>query len=340
MAERRIYCVADGFNQILSVNISSSHGSPMTNATIECIEFTKDIGDVVTIDIGYEDDHGIAFSGFVKNVERATPEDKYIVTCYDNAVRLSDFFIASSIPTTPLKFKGIKAEDLVEALVNLAGIDNYYGQETFFTFGINNAFEINLVSAYDYIRTIADVLSWNVYCTQAGQIRFVNRKPYVMTGTSGQPGDVADVPFATIYDMNGSGDDKILEFSYHKSEKDLRNKVVVYGRGSIAAVASAISPYLPNNPDGSPFYKTVVVATQIIDTVAIAQLSADYNLQLYNKLSEQCSVKIEGRHDYSARKVITVDERLLDISGNWYIYSCDHSLSREQGYSVSMELRR
>jgi hypothetical protein len=222
----------------------------------------------------------------------------------------------------------------------MSGIDDYYGQETFFTFGINNAFEINLVAAYDYIKTIADVLSWNVYCTQSGQIRFVNRKPYVMTGTSGQPGDVADVPFATAYDVNGSGDDKILEFSYHKSEKDLRNKVVVYGRGNLSATASIISPYLPNNPDGSPFYKTVVVASPIIDTVAIAQLSADYNLQLYNRLSEQCSIKIEGRHDYDARKVITLDERVLGVTGNWYIYSCEHSFSREQGYTVSMELRR
>ena len=340
MAERRIYCAADGFTQILTATVNSSHGSPTTNAIIECVEFTKDIGDPVSLDMGYEDDHGIIFSGYVKNIERATPEDKYIITCYDTSIRLSDFFIASSTPASPLKFRGIKAEDLVEALVNLAGIDDYYGQETFFTFGINNAFEINLVSAYDYIRTIADVLSWNIYCTQGGQIRFVNRKPYVMTGTSGQPGDVADVPFATIYDMTGSGDDKILEFSHHISEKDLRNKVVVYGSGSVSATASAVSPYLPNNPDGSPFYKTVVVASPIIDTNNIAQLSADYNLQLYNKLSEQCSVKIEGRHDYTARQVLTVDERLLTISGNWYIYSCEHSFAVQQGYTTSMELRR
>jgi hypothetical protein len=330
MAERRVYYSIDGFTQVINATVNSSHGSPTTNAVIECIEFTKDIGDPVTIDLGYEDDHGIVFKGF----------NKYIVTCYDTSIRLSDFFIVSSTPANPLKYRNIKAEDLVEALVNLAGIDDYYGQETFFTFGINNAFEVNLVSAYDYIKTIADVLSWNIYCTQDGQIRFVNRKPHVMTGDSGQPGDVADVPFATAYDLNGSGDDKILEFSYHKSEKDLRNKVVVYGRGNLSATASAVSPYLPNNPDGSPFYKTVVVASPIIDTVGIAQLSADYNLQLYNRLSEQCSIKIEGRHDYDARKVITLDERLLSVTGNWYIYSCEHSFSREQGYTVSMELRK
>jgi len=340
MAERRVYCSIDGFENILGVSISSSHGSPMTNAMIECETFTKDIGDPVSIDLGFVDDHGGIFNGFIKNIERITPEDKYAVTCYDNSVRLTDYFIASSSPESPLKYRNIKAEDLVEALVNLAGIDDYYGQETFFTFGINNAFEINLTSAYDYIRMVADVLSWNIYCNEYGQIRFVNRKPYVMDGLSGQPGDVADVPFATIYDVNGSGDAKILEFSYHKSEKDLRNRVVVYGRGNISAEASEVSPYLPDNPDGSHFYKTAVVASPIIDTVAVAQSSANYNLQLYNRLSEQLSVKIEGHHEFMARKVVTVDERILGITGNWYIYSAEHMFSPQTGYTISMELRK
>ena len=97
MAERRAYCVADGFTQILNASLNSSHGSPTANAVIECIEFTKDIGDSVSIDLGYEDDHGVVFRGFIKNIERATPEDKYIVTCYDNSIRLLDFFIASCL---------------------------------------------------------------------------------------------------------------------------------------------------------------------------------------------------------------------------------------------------
>jgi hypothetical protein len=335
-----LYFVADGLTNILNITVNTSHSSPMANAVIECVELTKDIGDPLSIDMGYPTDHGMVFDGYIKQIEHVVPDNKYIVTCYDNAVRLSDYFIASSNPNTPLKYRNIKAEDLVEALVNLAGIDDFYGQETFFTFGINSAFEVNLVSAYDYCRTISDVLSWNLYCDQTGQIRFVNRKPYVMFGTSGQPGDIADVPFATIYNCDGTGDAKILDFSTHKSEKDLRNRVIVYGAGNISATASEVSPYLPNNPDGSPFYKTTVVASPIIDTVAVAQLAANYNLQLYNRLSYQCSAKIEGDYRFTARKVITVDERLWNVTGDWYIFSAEHSISKEGGYVVSMELRR
>jgi hypothetical protein len=339
MAVKRLFCEADGLNTIYSCTVNQSHSSPTANAIIECDSVDKDLGDEVVIDLGYDDNHGVILTGYIKMIEHKVPDGRYTVTIFDKTVRLSDYFIASSSPANPLSYRNIKAEDLIGNLVALAGIDDYNGQASYFTFGINNKFEVNLTSAYDYIRMISDVLTYHIYCDANGVIQFANRKPYVMYGTSGQPGDIADVAFATIFDSTGTGDRPILEFNYSKDETNLRNRVVVYGAGSVYAEAKITSPYLPNNPDGSPFYKSTVVASAAIDSNSVAQMSADYNLNLYNRLSYGISCSIEGDYRFNAHKVINVDEKYIVVGGMWYIYSATHTWG-VTGYTTTLELRK
>lgn len=323
---RRLYASITNCSNVTSINVQDSHGAQLGVAMFECESTSLDIGSAVSIDAGYADHHHNIFNGYVKNIEVKEPEKTYSITCSNYLVRAVDFFIASSTPDNPFKRKNIKAEDLVHDVLDLAGITNYQGDNTMFTFAVYNTLEVNLTAAYDYCKFIADILAWHLYADENGKVWFVDRKPYVMGG---------DTSIGTI---NGDSltSNEIIEIRHSKSDRDLRNKVIVYGTGSIHGEASASSPYLP-----AGFYKTVVVAAPgVIDTQDMAQDSADYNLVLLNRLTESIALTVAGNPDYLARRVVTLVRTNLGLtSANWYIYSAEHAWGRE-GYSTTLELRK
>jgi hypothetical protein len=207
----------------------------------------------------------------------------------------------------------------------LSGITNYGYDTSYFTFAINNPLEVNLTGAYDYCKFISDILAFSIYADIDGKVWFINRRPYVMGG---------DTPIGTI---NGDAvvNNEIIDIRHSKSDRDLRNKIIVYGTGSVHAEASASSPYLP-----AGFYKTVVVAAPgVIDSNSMAQASADYNLELLNRLTESVQLTIIGNPDYQPRETLTITRTALGISGDWYIYTAEHTWSRE-GYTTILELRK
>ena len=315
-----------GVNNLISVNVGSSHSSPVYNAVIKCESTTLDIGDSVTIDLGYSTGTGRVFRGFVKQVDVSNPDGSITLTASSDLVRAIDYFIASNDPEQPFKRSNIKAEDLVRDILALAGLNNYQYTATNFTFGVNSPVEVNLVSAYDFCKLIADILSWHLYDDTSGTVHFKNRKPYVMDGNSGQPGDIADVSKKTVTGK--------LKIQKTNSEKDLRNRIVVYGRNGISAEAKQSSPYLP-----SGFYKTAVLASEWIDTTSMAQTAADYNLQMLNRLSTFASIEIVGDYEINARDVITVVDTFTGMSGLWYVFSAEHRMS-SAGYITSLQLRK
>ncbi len=328
---KRLYCSTTNTTNVTNVIVSGSHDSPVVTANIEAVNTNLTLGDLVTIDLGYTDDHAQIFTGYVKTISKKVPNNTYQITAYDSLVRAQDYFIASSNPATPFSRKGITAEALVGDLLALAGLTNYDYQATSFTFGINNAFEINLVSVYDYIRTICDTITWSIWASQDGQVHFRNRKPYVMDGLTGQPGDVADTPTGYVLDYGVN----TLDVSYTSSEKSLRNRIVVYGTEGVYAEASAASSVLP-----AGFYKSAVLAmSQLIDTQGLAQSIADYNLDLLNRVTETISTTAVGDPSLAHRTVIEVDVPLLSLSGFWYVFSCDHQWG-PQGYTTGLDLRR
>jgi hypothetical protein len=317
-----LYCEISNVTGIESVSVSTSHTSSMSTATFICREHTLNIGNIITIDLGYIDNHSIVFTGYVKNIEYNVPNNVYTITANDVITRAVEFFVAPSDPTEILKWHDIAAEDLVSEVMSLAGISVTTIGATTFTFAVSEDVyaEVNLVSSYDYSKNIADIIAWHIYADENGTVYFLDRKPYVMDG---------DHSIFTITDSN------ILKFTYKKSDRDLRNRIVVYGYNNLHSEASASSPYLPTG-----FYKTVVVsAADVIDTQDMADKACAYNLEKLNRLTEQISVSVIGDPTLLARKVITVNEAYSGINENWYIYTADHTWGKD-GYTVDMELRK
>lgn len=309
-------------SQLKSISVSTAHNTPSGQAVINAISHTLNIGDSIEVQLGYQGSLQKVFSGYVKQIELNVPDNTYIITANDVMVKAIDYFIASANPEAPFSRFNIDAEDLVQDLMELADLTSYTADTTNFTFAIYNPMEINLVSVYDICNTIADILAYNLWADANGQIHFEDRRPYPMGG---------DSSIGTIDDTNLYN---IIQNTYRQSDRDLRNRVVVYGAPGIYAEDSSSSPYLP-----SGFYKTVVVASQWIDSQTMANNSASYNLAKLNRLTEEVAVEVMGDPDYVARQVLTVDEDFTGVSGAWYIYSCEHRWS-DAGYVTNMELRK
>lgn len=316
---RNLYSSVTNTNNVLTASIQQSHAAQTTMATIEAESTDLSIGDSVDVDIGYSDEHQVVFTGFVKEIEDSEPGRKVTINAVDTLIRAMDYFIVSSTPTSQYTRSNIKAEDLVGELLAMAGLTDYSYDPTMFTFGIHNPVEVNITSVYDYCHFIGSILAWHLYADPAtGTVYFVDRKPYIMGG---------DVSYKTITKALS------LTFAHARDDADLRNRIVVYGTSPIAAEASASSPYLP---DG--FYKSVLVsAPGVIDTQEMAQMSADYNLVLLNRLTESCNLAVLGDPALQARKVITLSVG-ESFDGDWYLYAVTHYLGKA-GYTCELECR-
>ena len=338
----RLFASATHCNNILSINISSSHESSVSVATVICRDFNGTVGDDIDIYIGYTSSYGKVFSGYIKKVEKQTPNGVYNIVANDVLVRAIDFFIVSNNPDNPLKYNNISAENLVMNVLSLAGLSNFNADNTYFYLGINNPVEVNLVSSYDYSRMILDIVAWSFWANKDGVIYIKNRKPYTMVSGSPdsmQPGFVPDTSSGTITDSS------ILSFNTGVNERDLRNKIVIYGAENIHATASRSTSYdpilnnyiqiLPNN-----FYKAAVLASPLIDSQSFAQDAADYNLALFNRLQYEIILTIVGDYSLECRKAVTINSSKFSFyNGLWYIYQLEHAWGKE-GFTTNLVLRR
>lgn len=344
---RTLFADVTGCRGIEQITVSTSHSSSVSSCTISCIETDLDIGDEITVNLGYTDDYDRVFTGYVKNLDHTTPNNVYQITAMDKLVRAVDYFIVSSSPDAPYNFgKNVPAEDLVNNVLGLAGLSLYSYQPTHFEFGINNDVEVNLVSAFDYARMIGDIVTWNLWADEYGLIYFKNRKPFLMGANNfGQLEWVADVPINTI-PLDST---QILNLSYKRDEKDLRNRVNVFGGSGISSIADNTLSWddSANNWTGdyisvlpNDFYKSIVASYVFIDDQTIADDIADYNLGLYNRVRNSLSITCEGNHRYLARKAIKVKEWITGIpETDWYILSSEIQWSAG-GFTNTMELVR
>ncbi len=301
------------------ITISHSHNAASSTATILASTTSLGLGDSVTINQGYLGDIDKTFFGYVKQIERTVPDDKYLITVHDVMSRAVDYFIASSTPDNPFTRSSISAENLVRDVMALAGLTSFNFDATSFTFAVNNPAEVNLASSYDYCKAITRILAWHLYADINGVVQFVDRKPYVMGG---------DTPIKTINDSD------ILNITRTTSDHDLRNRIVVYGAPGITAETSAVSPFLPPG-----FFKTVVLSSSIVDLQSMADDAAAFNLTLLNRLTKEMIIEVEGDQDLIARKVIHVHQTNLGEDDDWYIYSSDHSYG-SSGYITTLNLRK
>lgn len=317
----RVFMSATGCSGIDEISVSDSHGAPTASATIRCIQSSLDVGDSVSINMGYNGSGSRTFSGYVKNVQRMQSPTLYEITCANAMVRALDYFIVSNSPLTPFSRENISAQSLVGELMAMAGLTNYSGSSSGFTFATNGTpLEVNLTSVYDYSKFIADLIAWHVYADDNGKVWFKSRPPFPQG---------SDSSVATLSNSN------LLDVSYWRSDRDLRNRVVVYGADDIHATAQASSPYLP-----SGFYKSVAVAAPtVITSQSMAQQSANYNLAKLNRLTIGGTATIIGNPAINCRDCITVNKSDIGMTGKFYVYGIEHSVSKE-GYKTSLDLRQ
>jgi len=336
----KLYASISGVNNILSVDISTSHTASTATSQVICSSTSKNIGDSISIDLGYTDNHSIIFTGYVKSIDKETPKNITKLTCSDVFIRAIDYFVVSADPDDPFTRKNIGAAILIKQVLALAGLTSFTYTDPQFTFATtpNSEVVVSLVSAYDFCKMVADLLAWNLWAENGGMIYFRNRKPYVMDGNSGQVGDIADTVLKTIWTKD------MLNFEYRESDRELRNRVVLHGAPGVYSESQSSTSYVPRTDSmeqilPSGFYKSMALVTEIIDNQSMADNACDYNLALYNRVTTQASTTVIGDPDLLARRVIHVNEKNLGINSDWYIYTADHSWS-QAGYTTSMELRR
>lgn len=315
----QLYASVTGCSNITSVTVSDSHTAPTATAVIQCLSSSLDVGDSVSVDLGYSSSHQRVFAGYVKNVQRSQSPTMYEITCANAMVRAVDYFIVSDSPLTPYSRTNISAETLIGQLMAMAGLTNYSGGASHFTFATRGEpLEVNLTSVYDYCKFIADLLAWHIYADDNGKVWFLSRPPF----------PDGDSSVATLSNSN------LLDVSYWRSDRDLRNRVVVYGSEGIYATAQASSPYLP-----SGFYKSVAVAAPtVITSQSMAEQSADYNLAKLNRLTIGGSATIIGNPAINCRSCVNVSKADIGMTGQFYVFGIEHQWSKD-GYKTSMDLR-
>lgn len=319
MTVNTLYATATNTSNISRIRFSEAHNDSAPLVSIDAVSSSLTIGDDISVDIGYTTDHTTIFNGYVKDIQRTTPPTTYNITAYGKLIRAVDYFLASTDPNDPFTRQNIKAEFLVRDLLQEAGLNNYGYEATNFTFAVNGPLEVNLTAVYDYCKLIADTLAWHIYGDKNGKIWFVERWPRIMDG---------DSPIATITN------NEILNISYSISDRDLRNRIVVYGRDGISAEAKEASDHLP-----AGFYKAVVASAEWIDTQSMAQLAANRNLDLLNRLTEEAVVTILGDANLNAREVITVVNSHTGLNDDFYVYGIDHDWSNK-GFTTTLTLRK
>lgn len=317
-----LYATCTNTTNILSISFSDSHVAATSTATVTAINTSLNIGDSATVYIGYVGDNFKCITGYVKNIELSEPEKQYVISIANVLIRAVDFFIASEDPENPFSRQRIRAEDLIQDILELSGLSSFDMEPTHFTFAIRNPVEVNLTGCYDYAKFLANIIAFILYADNDGVVHLRSRRPY----------PVGSEPADYVFTLAG---DLYIEASYEKSDHDIRNKVIVYGSEGISAVASATSPYLPTG-----FYRTVAVAAPgVIDSQSMAQQSADYNLELLNRLTQKITLSFEGQTNIFPRTIADVTITDLGITGKWYVYSVQHDWSKA-GYNTIVELRK
>lgn len=325
-SDRDLYASVTGTSGIISVNVDQDYSQPTANATIEATTTTLDLGDPVTIDIGYTDGHQQVFTGFLleKSRTRSGAGLTWSLSCRDTLWRAMAMFIASDDPQTPLEYSNIASEDLIRAMLELSGITSYNLDSPGFTWAPEEPLEVQLTSAWDMISRVCHLIAWHCY-DDNGTVRFLDRKPYPVGGDS------------SVHTFVTGNTGEITSVSpYAISSDKIRNRVVVYGDTGVYASASASSPFLP-----SGFYKTEVIsAPDLIDTNGMAQDIANYNLDLLNRLEKSVTLEVIGVPSVGARDVVTVTETETGVSGDWFVYGCRHQFSVSYTQSLTLIQRQ
>ena len=307
-----LYCTVTGCPNLISVETEASYGAITASATIEATDTTLQVGDSVSIDMGYVSNHRVLFSGFVKKVKRDKPSQTATITANDLLVRAVDYFIAAPDPQHPLTYHSIKDRDLVNQLLGQCGLSLHSGSVSpEFIYGTNgDGAKFNLQSAADAINTVCGITGRVCYA-DGGLIYYTDRKPYLVDG------DVISYYFST-------GLENILDISYEASNDKLRNKVVVYGKSPLAATERADSIYVVVD-------QAAVIAHELLDTQQLCTDTANVNLQIMNRLGQTWTITAIGDPAIKAREICNIYEPFTQTDhASVFMYRVNHRFSESR----------
>ena len=324
MPVRNVTMSCTGCSGLKQISLSESYEQPSAFAEVVCTGTTLAIGDSATVVMGYSDESATMLTGTVKSIQQARPDQSYTVTVYDEMVKAVDYFMAADDPESPFTRENIAAETLVQDLLAQAGLTSVSLDSPGFTFGVTGPFKLNLQSVWDLVGFIAGVVGFHIYAQTDGTIRFLYRPPFPVGGDSSE----------RTFETGNNKDLKLIR--YNRSTENLRNRVVVYGKNPIQAVALAVSPYLP-----ASFYQSAVIAHEMIDTQQAADDTAADNLTLLNRLTENLYITALGKPSIRVRDIVAVSESFTGLGAGtlWFVYSAMHRISRD-GYSMELTLTR
>ena len=292
------------------VEVTADYKELCRRATVETRNVQGlDVGDDIEITLGYVGNTAKLFHGTVKGVEAANLPGLYSLQCLDDLWRAKEFWFVPEDLDNPWSRSDIAAETLVEDILAECGITDYSADwSPGFTFATGEMpVELKLVAAVDPLNWINEITGGHIYADNIGTVHYTDIEP--VPGTSS----------ATLTTGNNG---QLIFTSYTKSDENLRNKVVVFGAPGIMATASAASPYLPAN-----FYKTAIISHGMIDTQAMAQATADLNLDVLNRLTEGVVVECEGDPSIDCRDTVTVTEDWTGVAGDWFVLQAIHEMA-------------
>ena len=204
---------------VISVEVTEGHKQAATRCSITLEDITGiGLNNIVSVDMGYTTSHGQLFYGYIDTIKETRMPGTYTIECRDVLKRAMEHFIVSTDLKNPWSRTSISAEDLVGDLLAEAGITNYIGETTAFTFGTTSPAEFNLISSWDAIQQICHILAYNCY-TENNVVYFKRVAPVPAASAS------------TNLTVGNSG--TIITTQYQYSTENLRNKVVVFGRPPI-----------------------------------------------------------------------------------------------------------
>ena len=303
------------------VEITADYKELCRRATVETRNVQGlDIGDDIEITIGYVGDTAKLFHGTVKAIEAANLPGLYSMQCLDDLWRAKEFWFVPEDLDNPWSRSNIAAETLAEDILAECGITDYSADwSPGFTFATGEVpVELKLVAAVDPLNWINEITGGHIYADSTGTVHYDDIQP------------IPDVSSATLTTGNNG---QLIFTDYTKSDENLRNKVVVFGAPGIVATASAVSPYLP-----ADFYKTAIISHGMIDTQAMAQATADLNLDILNRLTEGVVVECEGDPDIDCRDTVTVTEAWTGVAGDWFVLAATHVF--ETAYKMRLTLTK
>jgi len=258
---------------------------------------------------GYSDQVVPVFTGYVDEYRAGAFPNTWEMRCRDVLKRAEDIWLDDE----GVSYTSTQAETAVADLLSKAGITVSAGT-TNFTIGDIHPVKFKMVSIMDACNQIAALIGWRIWCSADGTVYFRKRKPHQLSSPE----------WTYTYGTN------ILKRNYYKTDRDLRNRIVVLGywdpdsASPIRAVHYASSPY-------TDAYRTAILSSELIDTQSMADTIATWMLQDLNSLTYVYEFECPGNPLIDVGRTIRISDASEGVAANFFVYSINARLDGNTG---------